>query len=66
MWRIAWRLSKGYRLRPWSSPYLRWRMETYLGVHADHITPRAFLRIVWQERQPFLRYLLWADRMDRR
>jgi hypothetical protein len=66
MWRIAWRLSKGYRLRPWRSPYLRWRMETFLGVHADSITPGDFFKIAWRERHGFLRYLDWADRMDRR
>lgn len=65
MLRIAWRLSKGYRLRPWRSPYLRWRIETYLGVHADRITPRDFLRIAWQNRREFFRYLEWAEKMDR-
>jgi hypothetical protein len=65
MFRIAWRLSKGYRLRPWRSPYLRWRIETYLGVHADSIGARDFLRIAWQQRRAFLRYLDWAARMDR-
>jgi hypothetical protein len=66
MFRIAWRLSKGYRLRPWRSPYLRWRIETYWGTHADRITAREFFRIAWRERKAFLRYLNWADRMDRR
>jgi hypothetical protein len=62
---IAWRLSKGYRLRPWRSPYLRWRIETYLGIHADRITAGDFFKIAWRERHGFLRYLRWADRMDR-
>jgi hypothetical protein len=65
MLKIIWRLAKGYRLRPWRSPYLCWRIETYLGVHADSITPRDFLRIAWQQRHSFLRYLDWAARMDR-
>ena len=56
MWRIAWRLSKGYRLRPWRSPYLRWRIETYLGVHADHITTSDFFlnRLAGAARVPSL------------
>ena len=37
MIRILWRLSRGYRLCPWRSPYLRWRIETYSGLHADEI-----------------------------
>ena len=45
MLRIAWRLSKGYRLRPWRSPYLCWRIETYWGLHADRITASDFFRI---------------------
>jgi hypothetical protein len=65
MLRIAWRLSKGYRLRPWRSPYLRWRMETYWGMHADRITARDFLEIAWRERRELIRYLRWAERMDR-
>ena len=31
MLRVAWRLARGYRLCPWRSPYLRWRIETYCG-----------------------------------
>lgn len=60
---VAWRLARGYRLRPWASPYLRWRIETYQGVHADEITFGSFWRFVWRERRQLLRYLAWADRM---
>jgi hypothetical protein len=66
MVRMLWRLSKGYRLRPWRSPYLRWRIETYSGLHAEKITARDFFNIAWRERRQFLRYLNWADRMDHR
>ena len=66
MVRMLWRLSKGYRLRPWRSPYLRWRIETYSGLHAEEITARDFLKITWRERREFLRYLTWADKMDHR
>jgi hypothetical protein len=65
MLRIAWRLSKGYRLRPWRSPYLLWRVETYWGLHADKITPADFLKFAWRQRRELIRYLHWADRMDR-
>ena len=64
MVRMLWRLSKGYRLRPWRSPYLRWRIETYSGLHAEKITARDFFKITWRERREFLRYLDWADKMD--
>ncbi len=58
--RLAWRLASGYRLRPWRSPYLRWRMETWSGMHADDITPGIFIRFVWKHRADLLRYLRWA------
>ena len=59
-----WRLSKGYRLRPWSSPYLRWRIETYSGLAADSISARAFWEFTWRNRRELIRFLRWADKMD--
>jgi hypothetical protein len=61
-----WRLSKGYRLCPWRSPYLRWRIETYCGLHADSISPRDFWRFTWHNRRELVRFLKWADKMDAR
>jgi hypothetical protein len=58
-----WRLSKGYRLAPWRSPYLKWRIETYSGLHAEQVTARDFWRFVWTERAQLGRFLHWADRM---
>ena len=60
---ILWRLAKGYRLRPWASPYLRWRIETYSGLHAERITFATFWRYVWSSRRDLIRYLGWAGRM---
>jgi len=65
MFRIAWRLTKGYRLRPWRSPYILWRVETYWGLHADRIAPLDLLKFAWRQRRDLIRYLHWADRMDR-
>ncbi|MGA2150467.1 MAG: hypothetical protein ABSH49_36570 [Bryobacteraceae bacterium] len=62
---LLWRLTRGYRLRPWKSPYLRWRLETYWGVHADQVTFREFWSLTWRERRALLRYLRWAAEMDR-
>lgn len=66
MLRIAWRLSKGYRLRPWRSPYLCWRIETFWGLHADRITFRGFFQFLWRQRRELIRFLQWAERMDER
>ena len=63
MLRTLWRLTRGYRLCPWRSPYLRWRMETYWGTPADRIGCAEFWGLAWRERRQFLRYLRWAARM---
>lgn len=65
MLRFLWRATAGYRLRPWNSPYLRWRLETYEGVHAESLTPREFRALVWKRRRELLRFLRWAGRMRR-
>jgi hypothetical protein len=62
MLRILWRLTRGYRLRPWRSPYLRWRIETYWGWHAESITFRQFCNFAWNRRRELLVYLRWAAR----
>ena len=62
--RLLWRLSRGYRLRPWLSPYLRWRIETYWGLHADRIGFREFWSFTWRRRADLRRYLRWAVEMS--
>lgn len=64
MVRFFWRASRGYRLRPWRSPYLRWRIETYSGTPAGEIGFREFWQFVWRQRRDLERFLKWADRMD--
>jgi hypothetical protein len=67
LWRSAaflWRSARGYRLRPWRSPYLRWRMETYWGIPADTIGFSAFWSFIWEHRRDLMRFLGWAGRMQ--
>jgi hypothetical protein len=61
--RFLWRSSRGYRLRPWASPYLRWRIETYWGWHADQIGALRFWKFTWRHRRELWRFLLWAGAM---
>jgi hypothetical protein len=66
LWRAAffwWHAARGYRLRPWRSPYLRWRVETYWGLPAGKIGFGDFWRFVWEHRQDLARFLAWAGRM---
>lgn len=57
MLRFLWRATRGYRLRPWRSPYLRWRIETFWGVPADEITYPLFWKLIWRNRRDVLRHL---------
>ena len=59
--RYYWLVSKGYRLHPWDSPYLRWRLETFFGKEAADLDARGFLRVLWQERTRLRAFLRWVD-----
>lgn len=56
-----WGVSAGYRLRPWRSPYVRWRLETYFGKRGDVHGGREFYRLLWQERREMWRFLRWVE-----
>ncbi|MDX2150891.1 MAG: hypothetical protein SFV54_09160 [Bryobacteraceae bacterium] len=62
---FLWRFSRGYRLTPWRSPYLRWRIETYWGIPAEKIGFREFWQFSWEHRSELTRFLRWAERMER-
>jgi hypothetical protein len=59
---LAFRLAKGYRLRPWRSPYLRWRVETWSGISANSMTDKDFISFTWAHKRELYRYLRWAAR----
>jgi hypothetical protein len=61
--RFLWTATAGHRLRPWRSPYLRWRLETYSGLHAESITARDFYRFLVSERGQLLRFARWLSEM---
>lgn len=64
MLRFLWISTRGYRLQPWNSPYLRWRIETYSGTPAESITWQSFFHFVWREKAPLWQYLRWVSRMS--
>jgi len=59
---FLWKSTRGYRLQPWKSPYLKWRIETYWGLHAEQIDKHVFLRFSWEHRGELWRFLQWASR----
>lgn len=58
--RYYWITAKGYRLRPWASPYLQWRLETFFGKDAADMTASKFFRLMWHERTRMERFLEWV------
>jgi len=61
--RFLWNATRGNRLRPWRSPYLRWRLETYSGQTADTVRARDFWNLFWTDKRQFFRFLRWMREM---
>lgn len=55
-----WIAAAGYRLHPWDSPYLRWRLETFLGPEATGLNRPQFLKILWKYRHEMQNFVDWA------
>lgn len=61
--RFLWNATRGNRLRPWRSEYLKWRLETYSGKHANEIGARDFAKFFWGERRQLMRFGGWLAEM---
>ena len=66
--RYYWIIAKGHRLRPWESPYIQWRLETFFGKDAADLTARKFFHLLWRDRDRMTGFLRWVAirRDDRR
>ncbi len=62
--RFIWNATRGHRLRPWRSEYLKWRIETYSGKKAESLQPRDVISFLWNEKHNLVRFLNWTDEMD--
>jgi len=63
--RFLWNATRGHRLAPWRSPFLRWRVETYSGQKAETLKMSDVLGFMWTERWELLRFLRWTGQMQR-
>ena len=63
--RFLWNATRGHRLRPWRSEYLRWRIETYSGQKAEALTGRSVVGFLWRSRWELLEFLAWTGRLER-
>jgi len=58
--RFLWNATRGHRLAPWRSPYLRWRIETYSGMRAESLTAHGIFGFLWSMRGELLQFLRWT------
>ena len=58
--RFLWNATRGHRLTPWRSEYLKWRIETYSGRKAETIDAAYFWLFLWKEKAQLLRFLSWS------
>jgi len=63
--RYYWITTKGYRLHPWDSPYIHWRMETFYGAAAANLDRRTFFRLMWNDRTRIAQFLDWVSERRR-
>ena len=63
--RFLWNATRGHRLAPWRSEYLKWRIETYSGKKAETLGAGDMLRFTWESRWELLDFLGWTGRLDR-
>jgi len=63
--RFLWNATRGHRLAPWRSPYLRWRIETYTGIKMQSIGFLEFFGFAFRERRELVRFLTWTGEMER-
>ncbi len=62
--RFLWNATRGNRLTPWKSEYLKWRIETYSGKKADELRTVDILQFVWQSKWELLDFLGWTSRLE--
>lgn len=63
--RFIWNATRGNRLRPWRSEYLRWRVETYSGKRAETLKASDIFGFFWHSRWELLRFLAWTGELER-
>jgi hypothetical protein len=63
--RFIWNATRGNRLTPWRSEYLRWRVETYSGQRAETLTAGKIFEFLWETKWELLSFLAWTGQLDK-
>jgi len=62
--RFVWNATRGHRLMPWRSEYLKWRIETYSGKKASTLTTKDVFSFLWDSKWELLDFLAWTGRLE--
>lgn len=62
--RFLWNATRGHRLTPWRSEFLRWRVETYSGKRAETLTTKEIFGFLWHSRWELIKFLIWTAKID--
>jgi len=63
--RFVWNATRGHRLAPWKSEYLKWRIETFSGKKAETLRGRDVFKFVWESRGELVDFLRWTGQIER-
>lgn len=63
--RFLWYATRGHRLAPWRSDYVKWRIETFSGQKAETIRASDVWRFAWMTRGELLQFLLWTGKIEK-
>jgi hypothetical protein len=63
--RFLWNATRGHRLAPWRSEYVRWRVETFSGQWAETLTAGSVFGFAWASRWELLNFLVWTGDLRR-
>lgn len=63
--RFIWNATRGHRLTPWRSEFLRWRVETYSGKPAETLTAKDIFAFLWASKWELSSFLAWTGQMQK-
>jgi hypothetical protein len=63
--KFIWNATRGHRLAPWRSEYLRWRVETYSSEPAETLRARDIFGFMWHSKWELLSFLFWTGQMQK-
>jgi hypothetical protein len=63
--KFLWNATRGHRLAPWRSEFLRWRVETYSGKPAETLRTRDIFGFMWASKWELLNFLLWTGQVQK-